>query len=182
VCARVQFETRRKTRVPVTFQLGVEAEFRAERAGRKINKLLAFNTPAKIDSSRLHSPSSAAADYGELHWQSIRRHALAFAAVPKANARRSPPRRTKPGCMYYVYILRSSANRGQTDVGSTGDLKKRLAEHNSGKSTHTNKFKPWILEAYVAFPGKVLANKFESYLKTGSGRAFAERHFRSPHR
>jgi hypothetical protein len=45
--------------------------------------------------------------------------------------------------MYHVYLLRSMPNPNQTYIGSTGDLRKRLAEHNAGKSTHTNKFKPW---------------------------------------
>jgi putative endonuclease len=40
--------------------------------------------------------------------------------------------------MYYVYLLRSAAKRNETYVGSTSDLKKRLADHNSGKSIHTN--------------------------------------------
>jgi putative endonuclease len=70
--------------------------------------------------------------------------------------------------MYYVYLLRSAAKRNETYVGSTSDLKKRLADHNSGKSTHTNKFKPWELEAYVAFPHEELAHNFEKHLKTGS--------------
>jgi hypothetical protein len=30
---------------------------------------------------------------------------------------------------------------------------------------------------YAAFPGKPLAERFERYLKTGSGRAFAKKHF-----
>jgi predicted GIY-YIG superfamily endonuclease len=30
----------------------------------------------------------------------------------------------------------------QTYIGLTGDLKKRLAGHNAGKSIHTNQFKP----------------------------------------
>lgn len=81
--------------------------------------------------------------------------------------------------MYYVYLLRSAAKRNETYVGSTSDLKKRLADHNSGKSIHTNKFKPWELEAYVAIPLEELAHNFEMYLKTGSGRAFAARHLRS---
>jgi putative endonuclease len=80
--------------------------------------------------------------------------------------------------MHYVYILRSETYPTQTYVGSTTDLKKRLADHNSGKSIHTNKFKPWELEAYVAFPHEELAYKFERYLKTGSGRAFTARHLR----
>jgi predicted GIY-YIG superfamily endonuclease len=72
----------------------------------------------------------------------------------------------------------SEANNSptQTYIGSTQDLRKRLAEHNAGKSIHTKKFKPWILMAYVALPEKLLAEKLETYLKSGSGRAFAKRH------
>ena len=77
---------------------------------------------------------------------------------------------------HYVYILRSKNFPEQTYVGSTGDLKKPLAEHNSGKSIHANKFKPWELMSYVALPEKYLAETFERYLKSGSGRAFANRH------
>ena len=53
--------------------------------------------------------------------------------------------------MYYVYLLRSKTHPDQTYIGSTSDLRKRLAEHNSGKSIHTNKFKPRKLETYVVF-------------------------------
>jgi GIY-YIG catalytic domain len=63
---------------------------------------------------------------------------------------KNPVRQAKAGCtqsaeasrerrrMYYTYILRSENFPGQTYVGSTGDLRKRLAEHNGGKSIHTN--------------------------------------------
>jgi predicted GIY-YIG superfamily endonuclease len=78
--------------------------------------------------------------------------------------------------MHYVYILRSQTHPNQTYIGSTTDLKKRLSEHNAGKSTHTNKFKPWHLHSYIALPEKPLAEKLERYLKTGSGRVFAKRH------
>jgi predicted GIY-YIG superfamily endonuclease len=78
--------------------------------------------------------------------------------------------------VYYVYILRSTAYPDQTYVGSTSNLRKRFAEHNAGKSIHTNKFKPWTLDAYVALPEKHLAETFERYLKSGSGREFAKRH------
>jgi putative endonuclease len=78
--------------------------------------------------------------------------------------------------MYYVYLLRSETHPDQTYIGSTHDLRSRLAQHNAGKSIHTNKFKPWNLMAYVALPDKLLAETFERYLKTGSGRAFAKRH------
>jgi len=81
--------------------------------------------------------------------------------------------------MFYVYILRSIDQPKQTYIGSTEDLRSRLAQHNSGKSIHTNKFKPWKLAVYAAFPEKELADKFEKYLKTGSGRAFAKRHLQA---
>ena len=78
--------------------------------------------------------------------------------------------------MHYVYVVQSKARPDQTYIGSTHDLRKRLAEHNAGKSIHTNKFMPWELMAYIALPDKHLEEKFEGYLKTGSGRAFAKRH------
>jgi hypothetical protein len=52
------------------------------------------------------------------------------------------------GGSHVLRVLRSIVHPDQTYIGSTGDLKKRLAEHNSGKSIHTNKFKPRKLEAY----------------------------------
>lgn len=79
--------------------------------------------------------------------------------------------------MYYVYILRSKNLENRTYVGSTGDLKKRLADHSAGKSIYTNKFKPWIVAGYIALPNREAAERLEVYLKSGSGRAFAKRHF-----
>jgi putative endonuclease len=78
--------------------------------------------------------------------------------------------------VYYVYLLRSTTHPDQTYFGSTSDLRKRLAEHNAGKSVHTNKFKPWDLIAYIALTEKHLAEDLERYLKSGSGRAFSKRH------
>jgi putative endonuclease len=54
-------------------------------------------------------------------------------------------------------------------------LKRRLPEHNAGKSAHTAKFKPWELVWYCAFPDKYKALAFEKYLKSHSGRAFAKK-------
>lgn len=75
--------------------------------------------------------------------------------------------------MYYVYIIRSCIDAKQTYVGFTGDLKERLATHNSGRSPHTSKFVPWKLEFYCAFHDADKAMEFERYLKSHSGRAFA---------
>ena len=79
--------------------------------------------------------------------------------------------------MYYVYILKSLSNTTQTYTGFTSNLKQRFHDHNSGKSSHTEKYKPWELEFYCAFNDKYKAVEFESYLKSGSGKAFANKHF-----
>ena len=77
--------------------------------------------------------------------------------------------------MHYVYSIQSENNPDKYYIGLTTDVKRRLAEHNSGKSIHTNKFKPWKLVSYTAFMDKPKAEKFEAYLKTSSGRAFAKK-------
>jgi putative endonuclease len=77
--------------------------------------------------------------------------------------------------MYYVYHLQSKNNPDKYYVGLTTDVEKRLAEHNAGKSIYTNKFKPWRVISYTAFVDKSKAEKFEAYLKTSSGRAFAKK-------
>jgi putative endonuclease len=59
----------------------------------------------------------------------------------------------------------------------TSDLTQRLAAHNSGKVSHTSKLKPWTIETAVAFRDEKKAAAFERYLKSGSGRKFARRHF-----
>jgi predicted GIY-YIG superfamily endonuclease len=68
-------------------------------------------------------------------------------------------------------------NPEQRHVGLTSDLKKRLVEHNSGRSPHTSKYLPWELVAAVYFRSRDKAEAFERYLKHGSGHAFAQRHF-----
>ena len=75
--------------------------------------------------------------------------------------------------MWYVYIIRSVAFPYQEYTGATADLKRRIADHNSGKYSHTSKFLPWKLVWYCAFPDKIGALEFEKYLKSHSGRAFA---------
>lgn len=69
--------------------------------------------------------------------------------------------------MFYVYVLQSEKQTDQTYVGSTQDLRRRLGEHNSGKSLHTRKFLPWRLLFYAGFSEKQLAENFEKYLKNG---------------
>jgi putative endonuclease len=81
-----------------------------------------------------------------------------------------------PSLLYYVYLIESFSAQGQRYVGITTDLKQRLQEHNAGKSSHTSKFRPWKLTAYIAFTDRAKADAFERYLKSGSGHAFASKH------
>lgn len=53
--------------------------------------------------------------------------------------------------MKYVYILRSQNYPDESYIGIADDLKQRLKDHDAGKSAHTAKFKPWLLETYIAF-------------------------------
>jgi putative endonuclease len=79
--------------------------------------------------------------------------------------------------MYYTYILKSTPQPSQTYIGFTSNLKQRLEEHNSGKSRHTNKYKPWNIEFYCAFNNKEKAVGFEKYLKSGSGKVLIKKRF-----
>jgi len=76
--------------------------------------------------------------------------------------------------MKYVYILESHDSE-HFYIGITDDLRARLAKHNAGEVAHTSKYKPWRLKTYVAFSDEKQAIAFEKYLKSGSGRAFANK-------
>ena len=78
---------------------------------------------------------------------------------------------------FYVYILASEAHEGIHYTGVTRDLKQRLLEHNQGKCLNTVRHRPWRIETTVAFRSQAKARAFEKYLKSGSGREFARRHF-----
>ena len=78
---------------------------------------------------------------------------------------------------HYVYRLRSCAHPDQIYTGLTDDLHARLQKHNEGGCPHTAKFRPWKIESCHAFDSREKAAAFEAYLKTGSGREFARRHF-----
>ena len=78
---------------------------------------------------------------------------------------------------HYVYILIDTTTETHRYVGSTQDLYARLAKHNAGEVPHTSKFKPWRIQTAIAFDCKEKAVAFENYLKSGSGREFARRHF-----
>ncbi len=76
-----------------------------------------------------------------------------------------------------VYLLKSLSNSNRTYVGVTTDFTRRLEEHNSGRAPHTARFQPWEVVVVVEFSDDEKADMFETYLKSGSGHAFAKRHF-----
>lgn len=77
----------------------------------------------------------------------------------------------------YVYLIRSLSHPGQRYVGMTGDLRRRLEQHNTGKSRYTSPYRPWEIVVAIYFANHAKARSFERYLKHGSGHAFANRHF-----
>jgi predicted GIY-YIG superfamily endonuclease len=76
--------------------------------------------------------------------------------------------------MKYVYILQSIDSE-HFYVGITDDPRDRLAKHNAGEVLHTSKFMPWRVKTYIAFSDEAQAFRFEKYLKSPSGRAFAKK-------
>ena len=76
-----------------------------------------------------------------------------------------------------VYILRSVEHPARYYTGVTSDVQRRLDTHNRGGSMHTASLRPWRLVAAIELTNQKCATQLEQYLKTGSGRAFAKRHF-----
>jgi len=74
--------------------------------------------------------------------------------------------------MYMVYILKSINNSRRYYIGLTAYLDRRLKERNAEKSGYSSRYSPWKVETYITFKNKVIAEKFEKYLKEGSGQAF----------
>ena len=77
----------------------------------------------------------------------------------------------------YVYILQGVTNPDRFYVGLTDELQERLCKNNAGEVSHTAKFNPWVIKTAIAFRDRERAAQFERYLKSGSGRAFARKHF-----
>ena len=81
------------------------------------------------------------------------------------------------GLTRFVYVIRTVETPTQYYVGLTSDVDDRVKAHNRGACSHTAGRKPWELHVVVGFPDEARAVQFERYLKSGSGRAFAKRHF-----
>ena len=69
--------------------------------------------------------------------------------------------------MFYVYVLKSTVKEYHY-IGSTEDLRRRVAEHNSGKTKSIKHLIPFRLVYYEAYTKKTLARKREIELKRNS--------------
>jgi predicted GIY-YIG superfamily endonuclease len=78
----------------------------------------------------------------------------------------------------FVYVRKSETTPTRYYTGLTNDVTARLAQHNNRHSGHTATGGPWRLDVVVEFADEARAARFERYLKSGSGCAFAQRHLR----
>jgi predicted GIY-YIG superfamily endonuclease len=77
-----------------------------------------------------------------------------------------------------VYVLKTGQAPVRYYTGVTSDVRARLAAHNAGRCPHSADARPWQLDVVIEFADERRALKFEQYLKSGSGCAFAKRHLR----
>jgi putative endonuclease len=83
-----------------------------------------------------------------------------------------------PSSKRFVYILNSESNPRRFYTGLTAHVADRIASHNRGENSHTANGRPWRAVVVIEFAAEARAVAFERYLKSGSGCAFARRHFR----
>jgi putative endonuclease len=70
---------------------------------------------------------------------------------------------------YYIYVLLSKQD-DKFYIGFTEDLRRRLREHNDGKSFATKCRRPFELIFYEAYRNKYDALRRERYFKSSKGK------------
>ncbi len=73
--------------------------------------------------------------------------------------------------MHYVYVLQSESDDGLY-IGYSGDLRRRLVEHQTGQAFATAHRGPWQLIYYEAYIEELDARGREEFLKSGLGRSY----------
>ncbi len=76
---------------------------------------------------------------------------------------------------WHVYILKCTDDTYY--VGRTTNLEDRMHRHNMGYVKYTSTRLPIQLIVFLSFADEWKAVQMEQYLKSGSGRAFAKKHF-----
>ena len=72
--------------------------------------------------------------------------------------------------MWVVYVLKCVD--GTVYTGCTNNINDRLNRHNKGEVKYTSTRLPIIVVVTINFRDKYRAFNFETYLKSGSGKAF----------
>ena len=75
--------------------------------------------------------------------------------------------------MHWVYVLRSDTH-GRLYTGVTSDMKRRLAEHNAGKTPSLRNRRPLRLVYFEIHDSKSQAWDRERYFKTAEGGALKQ--------
>jgi putative endonuclease len=70
---------------------------------------------------------------------------------------------------YFVYAIKSEID-GRIYVGFSGDVNKRLIEHNSGKTKSIKGFRPWEIIFTHNYENRIEARQLEKYYKSGIGK------------
>jgi putative endonuclease len=76
--------------------------------------------------------------------------------------------------MFYAYVLKSQAT-GTHYYGSSGDLDRRLKDHNSGKVKYTKGKRPWALAYSESYETRSEAYKRELFFKSIEGYLFLKK-------
>ncbi len=71
--------------------------------------------------------------------------------------------------MYFTYGLISKDSK-HTYVGSTGDVERRISEHNNGKVKSSKPYRPYEVLLKEEFKSLIEARNKESFYKSTTGR------------
>lgn len=77
--------------------------------------------------------------------------------------------------MYYVYRIKSLESSHHEYIGTTTNVKGRVALHNKGKVLATEAHRPWGLTFYAGFVHEKNAKAFAHYLKSEEGQRFGRK-------
>ena len=121
----------------------------------------------------IHSNYGATRGAAKLRYRNTRR-SINKSEVCAAKLNSEVVQSKKGGCVYYVYIIQMK--NGLKYTGYTTDLDERMIKHKQGsvRTTRVGKYDDMLFCA--AFKNKILALKFEKYLKSSSGNAFRNKH------
>jgi putative endonuclease len=72
---------------------------------------------------------------------------------------------------WYTYVIQSEIDN-KWYTGSTGDLRKRFKQHQSGLTVSTKNRRPWKLIYYEMCLSEADARQREKYLKSGMGKRY----------